>query len=242
MDGPAREETPHDEPADAPADTRADSPDDKPCSAQAQDEPRVVVENQAENEGPTPEEPPTPVYTFDIQAALPPSQSQDEPRVVDNQTENEFPTPDEPPRPSYIFDIQAALAAARPQSPTTEDDEDLYGDDEGFDGDDDGFDGDDEASIKTKVVRIKTTKYASEPSCNSLSERMEELNIDNGASIKTKTRKVASEPSWNSSERIVELSRRRRGSLQPRWRSATKNCRRSSAGGLREEIFVKNAN
>ena len=69
-----REETPHVEAADGSADIPgcpADAADDtQPVCKQAQDEPRVVVECQPAIEGPTPEEPPTPSYTFDLQAAL----------------------------------------------------------------------------------------------------------------------------------------------------------------------------
>lgn len=60
-----------DGPAKVPAEPPADADDAQPTCSQAQDEPRIVTENQAEISLASPEELTTPSYTFDMQASLP---------------------------------------------------------------------------------------------------------------------------------------------------------------------------
>lgn len=124
------------------------------------------------------------------------SQTQEEPRVVaEAPPENDAPTPDEPLTPSYTFDIQTALAAAQalePSSTAVDDDELLY--------------------------------------------------VDDRESTGNQVPKTASDKS-SSPERVIEsMAPRAPRPEQPHWRTTTEHCRRRSTGGLREEIFARNAN
>ncbi|XWW99104.1 hypothetical protein V2A60_007112 [Cordyceps javanica] len=117
------EGAPHDEPAEAPTFTPDDS---QSTSSQAQDEPRVVIEDQAESEILTPEDPQTPSYTFDTQAALlarPPSPIEevdeelyaDGTKRIDNNASKESSGPSCDSSPERIIESMAPRKPRPPQ-------------------------------------------------------------------------------------------------------------------------------
>ncbi|KAJ6782155.1 hypothetical protein PWT90_09080 [Aphanocladium album] len=91
MDTPSQHDAPRDEPVDAPNNS-------KPTTNELQEEPRVVVNSQDENNVPTPEEPPTPLYTFDSYASTPAEAQQN--KGVDKADDLRLTR--QPSRPNYL--------------------------------------------------------------------------------------------------------------------------------------------